>query len=121
MLAALGLWTAASFLPALVWATIIAVALRPLYLAFATRLMCGPTGAAAFVFTALVALIFITPIALGVYEVAQQSGLLADWLKRAGESGIEVPDWIARLPVAAESMKHSQSPGSEGGNGWLNR
>lgn len=105
MLVLLGLWTAASFLPALIWAAIMAVALWPLYLAFATRVTGGPSGSAAFVFTVLVALILVTPIALAVYEVAQQSNLLADWLKRARESGIGVPDWIARLPIAAESME----------------
>ncbi|MBR0755645.1 AI-2E family transporter [Bradyrhizobium jicamae] len=104
-LAALGLWTAASFLPALIWATILAVALWPLYLAFATRFMRGPSGVAALVFTILVALIMVTPISLAVYEVAQQSDSLVDWLKRAREGGIEVPDWIARLPIAAESLE----------------
>ena len=105
VLVVLGLWTAASFLPALIWATIIAVALWPLYLSFAARFMGGPSGAAALAFTVLVALILITPISLAVYEVAQQSDLLADWLKRAREGGIEVPDWVARLPIAAESMQ----------------
>lgn len=104
-LVGLGLWTAASFLPALIWATIMAVALWPLYLTFAKRVLGGPSGAAAFVFTVLVALILVTPIALAVYELAQQSDLLANWLKRAREGGLEVPDWIARLPVAAGSME----------------
>lgn len=105
LLVVLGLWTAASFLPALIWAAIMAVALWPLYLAFATHVSGAPSGLAAFLFTVLVALILVTPIALAVYEVAQQSNLLADWLKRARESGIGVPDWIARLPIAAESME----------------
>ena len=105
LLVALGLWTASSFLPALIWATILAVALWPLYLIFAKRFLGGPSSAAAFLFTVLVALILITPISLAVYEVAQQSDLLAGWLKRAGEGGIEVPDWVARLPIAAESME----------------
>jgi predicted PurR-regulated permease PerM len=104
VLAAVGLWTAASFLPALIWATILAVALWPLYVAFARQLLGGPSGAAAFLFTVLVALILVTPISLAVYEIAQQSDLLVDWLKRAREGGVEVPDWIARLPIAAESM-----------------
>src|ERR1700749_2572554 len=69
ILVALALWTASSFLPSLIWATILAVALWPLYQTFAKRLMGGPSGAAAFVFTVLVALILITPISLAVYEV----------------------------------------------------
>jgi predicted PurR-regulated permease PerM len=105
VLVVLALWTAWSFLPPLIWATILAVALWPLYLTFAGRFMSGPSAAAAFVFTVLVALVLITPISLAVYTIAQQSDLLIDWMKRAREGGIEVPDWVARLPFAAESTQ----------------
>lgn len=54
ILVVLALWTASSFLPSLIWATILAVALWPLYLRFAKRFMAGPSAAAAFVFTVLV-------------------------------------------------------------------
>ena len=70
VLVGLGIWTAASFLPALVWATILAVALWPLYVAFATRLMGGPSGTAALVFTVCVALVLMTPIAIAAYQLA---------------------------------------------------
>jgi hypothetical protein len=36
VLVALALWTASSFLPPLMWATVLAVSLWPLYLKFAT-------------------------------------------------------------------------------------
>lgn len=99
---ALSLWTAGGFLPPLIWATILAVTLWPLYIKFAARLTSGPTRLAAVAFTAIVALILFTPMALAIYQVAEQSGDIANWLKKARESGIEVPDWIARLPVVAE-------------------
>lgn len=41
VLVGLALWTAASFLPALIWATILAVSLWPLYLKFAKRSTSG--------------------------------------------------------------------------------
>ncbi|WP_223970424.1 hypothetical protein [Bradyrhizobium sp. RD5-C2] len=59
----------------------------------------------AFAFTVLVALVLVTPILLAVYAIAQQSDTLMGWLKRAREGGTEVPDWVARLPIAAESME----------------
>jgi predicted PurR-regulated permease PerM len=105
LLVALALWTALSFLPPLIWAAILAVALWPLYLTFAKRVMSGPSAAAALIFTMLVALVLITPISLAVYTVAQQSDMLIDWMTRAREGGIEVPDWVARLPIAAESTQ----------------
>ena len=100
LLVGLALWTAASFLPALTWATILAVSLWPLYLKFAKRFASGPSNLTAFIFTMIVALILFTPMALAFYQVAQQSDVLIGWLKKAGESGVDVPEWIARLPVA---------------------
>ena len=102
---ALALWTAASFLPPLIWATILAVALWPIYVKFAVRFASGPSKQAALVFTAIVALILFTPMSLAAYQVAQQSSEIAGWLKKAQESGIAVPEWIARLPVAAEFLQ----------------
>src|SRR3954469_19298700 len=73
VLVALALWTAAGFLPALIWATILAVSLWPLYINFAKRFTTsGPSGLAAFIFTAIVALILFTPMSLAVYQIAQQ-------------------------------------------------
>lgn len=105
VLVGLALWTAASFLPALIWATILAVSLWPLYVSFARRFASGPSNLTALLFTLIVALILFTPMALAFYQVAQQGDVLIGWLKKAGESGIEVPEWIARLPVAADAMQ----------------
>jgi len=104
-LVALSLWTAAGFLPALIWAAILATALWPLYVKFAARVSSGPSNMSALVFTLIVALILFTPMSLAIYQIAQQGNLLAGWMKKAGESGIEVPDWLARLPIAAESVQ----------------
>ena len=50
----LAVWTAAGFLPALIWATILAVALWPLYLKFAAPFSSGPSSLAALIFTAII-------------------------------------------------------------------
>jgi predicted PurR-regulated permease PerM len=104
-LVALALWTAAGFLPALIWAAILATSLWPLYTKFAARVSSGRSSLAPLVFTLVVALILFTPMSLAVYQIAQQGDLLVGWMKQAGESGIEVPDWLARLPIAAGSME----------------
>jgi len=102
---AFGMWTAWALLPSLIWATIIAVALWPLYLRFTGWFSSDTSSTAAFIFTALVALGLFTPISLAIYQIAQQSDILVSWLKQARESGIEVPEWVARLPLAAESLQ----------------
>lgn len=119
---ALALWTAAGFLSALIWATILAIALWPLYIAFARRLTAGPSGWAAFIFTCVIAIVLFTPMSLAIYQVAQQSGEIANWLNKARESGIEVPDWIARLPVAAELVQQwwrANLSDPQAAAGWL--
>jgi predicted PurR-regulated permease PerM len=100
-LVAAALWTASDFLPALIWAAIMAIAVWPLY----SRAAPEPSPLAAFVFTALVGLTLILPIALATYQMAQQSDALFAWIKQARESGIQVPDWVARLPLAAEALQ----------------
>jgi predicted PurR-regulated permease PerM len=104
-LVALALWTAAGFLPALIWAAILATTLWPLYVKFAHRVSASPSSLSAFVFTLIVALVLFTPMSLAIYQIAQQGDLLVGWLKKAGESGVEVPEWLARLPIAAESVQ----------------
>src|SRR3954470_5806699 len=101
----LAAWTAAGFLPALIWATILAVALWPLYSKFAARFSSGPSSLAAFIFTAIVALVLFAPMSLALYQIAQQGDMLVSWLKQARDSGVVVPDWVARLPIAAESLQ----------------
>jgi predicted PurR-regulated permease PerM len=105
VLVLLALWTAFSFLPALIWATILAVSLWPLYVRFSALFATGSSTLTAFIFTAIVAVILFTPMSLAIYQIAQQGDVLVSWLKKAGESGIDVPEWLARLPVAAESMQ----------------
>lgn len=105
LLVALALWTAADFLPALTWATILAIALWPLYIKFTARFPSGSSTLSALIFTVIVALILFTPMALAAYQIAQQGDVIVGWLKQAKESGIDVPDWVVRLPIAAESVQ----------------
>jgi predicted PurR-regulated permease PerM len=44
-------------------------------------------------------------MSLAIYQIAQQSDVLVNWLKQARESGVDVPDWVARLPIAAEGVQ----------------
>jgi predicted PurR-regulated permease PerM len=99
------LWIAADFLPSLIWAAILAVTIWPLYQTFASRLSSEPSGLTAFAFTLLVALVVFTPLALVIYQIAQQSDVLAGWIAQSRDNGIKVPEWVARLPIAAEALQ----------------
>ena len=101
-LVGIGLWTAADFLPALIWATILAVALWPFYVAAAARMSGGPSTPSALLFTLLIGFTLFLPMALAAYAVAQQSDVIGSWITQSRENGIKVPEWVARLPVAAD-------------------
>jgi predicted PurR-regulated permease PerM len=63
-LVAAALWTASDFLPALIWAAIMALAVWPLYARFAGAVSDERSSLAAFLFTTLVGATLIFPIAL---------------------------------------------------------
>ena len=104
-LVGIGLWTAVEFLPALIWATILAVALWPLYVAGATRVSGGPSTLSALMFTVAVGLTIFLPMALAAYAIAQQSDVIGSWITQSRESGIKMPEWVARLPIAADAIQ----------------
>jgi len=99
------LWIAADFLPALIWAAILAVTIWPLYQSFASRISHEPSGLTALAFTLLVALVVFTPLTLVIYQVAQQSDVLSGWIAQSRDNGIKVPEWVARLPIAADTIQ----------------
>src|SRR5215210_4340515 len=102
-LVAAALWTAADFLPALIWASILAIAVWPLHERFTSVVAAERPGLAALFSTILIGLLLFLPIALATYQIAQQSDQLFGWIKQARESGVQVPEWIARLPLAADA------------------
>jgi predicted PurR-regulated permease PerM len=105
VIVAAAVWTAADFLPALIWASIIAITVWPLYLRGAAFLPGGPSAATALLFTVLIGALLFLPIGLATWQVAQQSDAVFAWIKQSQQSGIPIPDWIARLPIAAEATQ----------------
>jgi len=95
----LGLWILRHFLPALAWATILAIALWPLYRRAEQRV--PPRGhriglplAAAL----LVGLVLVVPLVYAAVEVARESGSLVEYVGEVRHSGLPVPAWLPRLP-----------------------
>jgi predicted PurR-regulated permease PerM len=99
------LWTSADFLPALIWAAIIAVAAWPLYTRCASLVPQVPPTVTALLFTLLTGALLFLPIALATWQIAQQSDAVFAWIKQSQESGIAIPEWVARLPVAADAVQ----------------
>ena len=101
----LGLWTLKSFLPALVWAGVFAIALWPLYRR-AMRRWERPDGHNLLmpaVFTLGVALLFLIPLALLGTEMAREAHSVSSWLEAAQQNGVPVPDAVQHLPWGREA------------------
>jgi predicted PurR-regulated permease PerM len=105
MIFAAALWIAADFLPALIWAAIIAVAVWPLYTRCASLVPKAPPTLTALLCTLLTGALLFLPIALATWQIAQQSDTFFAWIKQSQQSGIAIPEWIARLPVAADAVQ----------------
>ena len=99
-LAGLGVWTLQSYVPALAWAAIFAIATWPLYQR--ARRHWPPTRHDVLIpalFTTAVALVFIVPLALVAVQVGREAHGVTLWLHDARTNGVPVPDWVAHLPL----------------------
>lgn len=101
-LSALGLWVLHPFLPALVWAVILAIALWPVYARAERR---WPPGGYNILlpslFTLAVALVFLAPLVVLGIQAAREAHDALMWLKSVEQSGIPAPDLLAHLPFGA--------------------
>lgn len=99
-----GLWVLHTFLAALVWAAIFAIALWPLY----QRLEIAAAGrgrvALPLALTLVVGLVFVVPVAFAAFELARATHLVVGIVEEARRTGIAVPDWISGLPLAGRPL-----------------
>jgi predicted PurR-regulated permease PerM len=104
-LSLLALLIAGGFLPALIWAVIIAVAIGPLHAHAERRWPPGRHNIVLpLVFTLGVALIVLIPLALAMIEAAREVHELAIWVKAIRETGVPVPAWVHTLPVGRDEV-----------------
>ena len=104
LLLLLGLWTIRTFLPALGWAAILAIATWPLYARVRRR--SPPQGHdilwPAF-FTLAVALLFLIPLAIAAIQIAREARTVIGLVEEARRTGLPAPDWLPGLPLAGSA------------------
>lgn len=105
LLTALGLWISANFLPALVWAVVICVAIDPLHMRLRRR-WSGASGRVAIAapLTLLVALAILVPLVIGIAQAAREVRAVAGWIAQAQANGLPLPQWVDQLPVARDTV-----------------
>jgi predicted PurR-regulated permease PerM len=118
-LAALCLWVVWSFVPALTWAAVIAIATWPIR----ERLVLAglkPVTAATLL-TFLWAVLLVLPLIFFGTALAQEAGTLGEMIEQARRGELEAPDWLAQLPffggyVASWWHTHLAAPAAAGGS-----
>jgi predicted PurR-regulated permease PerM len=123
-LLALGLWIGGTFLPALVWAAIIAIAIDPLYRRAELRWPWARSLVLPLVATTLIALLVLVPLAMGAIEAAREAKYLFAWLADARENGMPEPAWLTRLPLFSDQVTawwHDNLATPEGAGQQLHR
>lgn len=97
VLAALCAWVLWRFVPALVWALVIAVATWPLR----ERLVAigFPPVAAAALLTLTLGIVAILPFALFGAEIAREASAIADVIGQARRGQLEAPTWLETFPL----------------------
>jgi len=104
LLAALGLWIVFSFLPALIWAVVIAVAIDPLVQRTEARFAKPHPNLIAAAFTAAFAILVLAPIAFGVAQGAREAHDILTWVAAARANGVAPPSWIVELPFGSSEL-----------------
>jgi predicted PurR-regulated permease PerM len=102
----LGLWVLHRFLPALVWAVVLTIALWPIY----RRLLRALPGhrqrvLAPLLFTLLVGLVFVIPFTYVAVEGARETRVVVQFLTEAEHHGIAVPEWIPQIPLVGHPVE----------------
>ena len=91
------------FLLPLLWAAILCIATWPLYLRM-LRACRGRNLVAAAATTLISALVFVTPLALGVVKASHQAPALAAMVANANNAGIGAPLWLLHIPMAGAAI-----------------
>lgn len=104
LLGGLGLWIVFNFLPALIWAVVIAVAIDPLVGWTETRFPKARPSVIALVFTTAFALLILAPIAFGIAQGAREANDIAAWIHAARGHGMPPPAWFADLPFGSSEL-----------------
>ncbi len=96
-------WIGAAFVPAILWAGVVAIAVEPLRVRLLAALGDRPT-LIALILTAAVLLVIVVPLAIALPRaVIEARGVMA-WIAEAREHGVPVPAWVGTLPFGAAQI-----------------
>lgn len=103
-LVALSIWICKPFLPALIWAMMVAVATWPTMLAVQGRLW-KQRWLAVLVMTLALLLVFVIPLSLAIGTLVVHTDDIIGWVKSFDAHALETPpEWVAQIPVVGAKL-----------------
>lgn len=102
--AALAAWLTASFLRAILWGAIIAIAIAPLYARLETLWPAGRRIALPVLVTLAMAVLVIAPLTVAVIEATHEIHQVEHWIAGARAQGVPVPAFVADLPTGSAAV-----------------
>jgi predicted PurR-regulated permease PerM len=98
-------WLLHGFIPALLWAVVIAIATWPLRTKVA-KISRANDVAVSTIMTASIAVILFFPIIFTLIQAGTEFSALTSWILEVKRTGISVPDWLHKIPnVGDQSAK----------------
>jgi predicted PurR-regulated permease PerM len=105
VLVGVALWMMRDFIPAVVWAAVIAIALWPLLTWLERRPIFRNHGTwLAVVMTTVIGLVFVVPFVIVAAQATSEARDLLHWFHDSLESGIPMPDIVNHLPMGAKQV-----------------
>jgi predicted PurR-regulated permease PerM len=100
------LWILWPFLPALIWATMIVVAMWPVLLQVQGWLW-GRRPLAVIVMTVALLLVFVVPLSLAISTIVANADQIVSWAESLGMVTLPLPPaWIQTLPLIGDRAAH---------------
>jgi predicted PurR-regulated permease PerM len=100
-LLALSVWMLSTFLPALAWSVMLAIAVWPVFVPLRARI--GRDGAA-IIMTALIAVVVLGPLAFAAVEAGRDYRIALRWFDELRRHELTAPEWIANLPLLGSTV-----------------
>src|SRR5262245_2175073 len=98
------LWILRPFLPAIIWAAMLAIATWPLLRTLQARLG-GSRVLAVSIMTLCILVVFVVPFWLAIGTIVRHSAEMIDWAERLATSGLPPPPgWLETLPLVGSSL-----------------
>lgn len=101
-IAAAALWIGMAFVPAILWAGVLAIGVEPVRRRLIERLP-RPTLVAALL-TLGVLLIVLIPLSIAISQALVEAQAASAWIANARAHGVPVPGWVAGLPWGAPEI-----------------